>query len=183
VRRSPQSGPWQPLLPVYFSLRPLLLLPTNTRTWCALKALPEMGEWPPELGLNDFGLTRSGGSLVLCRVRIPYWPRPTARSSSRQSSSTLKWWRKSKKRSNKVGSHGPRRKIEVYRAARAVSVRNRVRPPVVLGRGRPLAQNHLRSSPRARAGSKIMTLLNGSKWSSATALPKTLILAKTGRSG
>jgi hypothetical protein len=24
-----------------------------------------MGEWPPELGLNDFGLTRSGGSLVL----------------------------------------------------------------------------------------------------------------------
>jgi hypothetical protein len=24
-----------------------------------------MGEWPPELGLHDFGLTRSGGSLVL----------------------------------------------------------------------------------------------------------------------
>jgi hypothetical protein len=24
-----------------------------------------MGEWPPALGLHDFGLTRSGGSLVL----------------------------------------------------------------------------------------------------------------------
>jgi hypothetical protein len=135
----------------------------------------------PELGLNDFGLTRSGGSLVLVSGSNSLLAE--ANRALKFQATTLKWWRKSKKRSNKVGSHGPWRKIEVYHAAHSKCPQQSETARGVAPRTASLAQNHLRSSPRARAGSKIMTLLNGSKWSSATALPKTLILAKTGRSG